>query len=72
MQILKNKREYSVTIFPFFFLKKKSKFENLKKIEFFGGPHLSRFDLNNMISTYTKRIFHGKNGPNLPGFQEKK
>jgi hypothetical protein len=26
-------------------------------MDFFGGPHLSRFDLNNMISTYTKNLF---------------
>jgi hypothetical protein len=29
-------------------------------MDFFGGPHLSRFDLNNMISTHTKTIFMEK------------
>jgi hypothetical protein len=41
MQILKNKRrEYSITIFPFFSLKKDQNLKN-KKIDIFGG-HVSQ------------------------------
>jgi hypothetical protein len=38
---------------------------------FFFSEILPKFDLKNMISI-VQRIFHGKNGPNLPDFEERK
>jgi hypothetical protein len=38
---------------------------------FFLSEILPNFDLENIISTI-QRIFHEKNGPNLPDFEERK
>jgi hypothetical protein len=42
-----------------------------KEIDFFGGSHLSRFDLNNMISTYTKKKNSWKKWPKFAKFPRK-
>jgi hypothetical protein len=35
----------------------------------FTSKFLPNFNLKNMVSTYIQRVFHWKNGPNLPDFE---